>query len=340
VSPPAAESGTAARPGPSRGRAWAKVAIKSTLGALVVIAAARHASRTWGDLRARGESVRVAAGPFAAAVGLYLAGLVPFGVFYHRVMRAGPSPIGPYAAIRAYLVSHLGKYVPGKALVVVMRVGLSTPYGARAATSALASLYETLVMMAAGGLIAAVAFGPGSTLSIPVPMSAGRSVAVPMPLVGLGLGGAFLVVVAPGVFPRLAGLVRLPFPGVGPDALPATSARLLAEGLALAVVGWTLLGLSQVAVFAGLYPGGLSVAAWPATVASVALATVVGFVVPVAPGGLGVREWVLWTALGATIDPDYAVVAALVLRLAWVVGEVAAAAVLFAIRPLPRPVAP
>ena len=36
-----------------------------------------------------------------------------------------------------------------------MRVGLATPYGARPATAAFATLYETLVMMAAGGLIAA-----------------------------------------------------------------------------------------------------------------------------------------------------------------------------------------
>ena len=53
-----------------------------------------------------------------------------------------------------------------------------------------------------------------------------------------------------------------------------------------------------------------------------ALATVAGFVVPISPGGLGVREWVLWTALASAIDRDLAVVAALVLRLAWVAGEV------------------
>ena len=51
------------------------------------------------------------------------------------------------------------------------------------------------------------------------------------------------------------------------------------------------------------------------------------------PGGLGVREWVLWTALASAIDRDQAVVAALVLRLAWVIGEVLAAAILTVIRP-------
>jgi uncharacterized membrane protein YbhN (UPF0104 family) len=63
------------------------------------------------------------------------------------------------------------------------------------------------------------------------------------------------------------------------------------------------------------------------------LATVAGFAVAVAPGGLGVREWVLWTALGAaTGDRDRAVVAALALRLVWVVAEIAAAGLLLLFR--------
>ena len=40
------------------------------------------------------------------------------------------------AALRAYLISHLGKYVPGKAMVVVIRAGSSAPAGARPATAA------------------------------------------------------------------------------------------------------------------------------------------------------------------------------------------------------------
>jgi uncharacterized membrane protein YbhN (UPF0104 family) len=67
-------------------------------------------------------------------------------------------------------------------------------------------------------------------------------------------------------------------------------------------------------------------------VASVALATVAGFVVPIAPGGLGVREWVLWTSLGTSLNHDRAVVASLTLRLVWVAAEVAAALVLLPLR--------
>jgi uncharacterized membrane protein YbhN (UPF0104 family) len=329
VSPSDPEPTPAASP---KRRAWIKVAIKSALTVLVVAAVARHAGKTLRDLHARGESIRVAPGPFAAAVGLYIAGLVPLGLFYGRVLAASRTPISPFAAIRAYLISHLGKYVPGKALVVVMRAGLSAPSGARPATAAIATFYETLVMMAAGGLIAAVAFAEKSWATIPLPFATGRSVTVSLSLIGFIPGIALLIVVEPRVFPWLATLAKMPFRGVGPDALPTFGWRLLGEGLALAAIGWVLMGLSQLAVLAALGPSTHLAAEWPTVIGGVALATVAGFVVPIAPGGLGVREWVLWTALASALDRDRAVVAAIVLRLAWVVGEVVAAAILLAIR--------
>jgi glycosyltransferase 2 family protein len=66
----------------------------------------------------------------------------------------------------------------------------------------------------------------------------------------------------------------------------------------------------------------------PVVIASVALATVAGFVVAVLPGGLGVREGVLMSALAPALGSDRSVVAALMLRLVWVAAELAAALVL------------
>ena len=149
---------------------------------------------------------------------------------------------------------------------------------------------------------------------------------------------AFLIVVDPAVFPRLSGLASVPFPGVGPDALPDVTRRLLGEGLLWSLAGWTLLGLSQVAVIRAFVPSGVAPALWPMIVGSVALATVAGFVVAVLPGGLGVREGVLMATLAPAVGTEVAVVAALALRLAWVLGEVLAAAVLTVARPpLPMP---
>jgi len=321
----------------------AKLAIKSVLTALVLAFVARHVAGTWRDLAARGAYLRIDWPWMALASAFYLAGLAAFGAYFGRVLASGPKPTRAYPSLRAYFISHLGKYVPGKALVVVMRAGLLTPHGARASTAAFATLYETLVMMATGALASSLVFAIG--WYTPPPAARGHAtdiaridIRLAAILAGAGLGLAFLVAAWPSVFPRLARLARVPFPDVGPEALPRVSAGLLAEGVAWSLVGWALLGLSQVAVIRGLRPGGLTPSAWPLAMACVALATVAGFAVPISPGGLGVREWVLWTALGSAIDRDLAVVSALALRLAWVVGELVTAAVLVSIRPsAPQP---
>jgi uncharacterized membrane protein YbhN (UPF0104 family) len=309
-----------------------KLAIKLVLTALVLAFVARHVARTWSDLRAKGETIRIDPGWFGLAVVLYVAGLCLFGAYFWRVMAASSTPTPFVPSLRAYLISHLGKYVPGKAMVVVIRAGLVVSCGGRAAT---ATLYETLVMMATGGLVAAVGFagGGGPSASIKVPGMGETSIEGPLALPGLAFGLLFLVVVWPSVFRRPAGMIKGSWAAIGPDAMPRLSVGLLAEGIAWSTAGWVLLGLSQVAVIRAVVPDGLAGSAWPLAIASVALATVAGFVVPISPGGLGVREWVLWTALAAAVDRDLAVVAALLLRLSWIIGEAIAAAALLPIRP-------
>src|ERR1700674_863114 len=106
---------------------WGKRAIKLVLGVLVLWAVGRHIARIYWDLRQHGGSVHVEAGWVAAAVVLYLVGLCCNGVFYGLVVRRGQVQVPYLAALRAYLISHLGKYVPGKAMVVVIRAGLLAP---------------------------------------------------------------------------------------------------------------------------------------------------------------------------------------------------------------------
>jgi glycosyltransferase 2 family protein len=312
-------------------------ALKSAVALVVLWAVGRHVLRTWNDWRDRSISLHFEPGWLIGSGLLYLAGLSAFGRFYERILNASatPVPLGP--AVRAYLVSHLGKYVPGKAMVVVIRTGMVVPFGARASTAAIATFYETLMMMAAGGLIAAVGFAPavGShPLEITLPVW-GR-VEFPVyrlaALSGLGSGLAFLVLVLPPVFARLVGLASLPIPGVGPEAMPRLNGRLLVQGLFWSSAGWVLLGLSQLAVVRAFDPEGaqtlIALGLAPVVIASVALATVAGFLVAVLPGGLGVREGVLMSALAPALGSNQSVAAALTLRLVWVVAELAAAAVL------------
>jgi uncharacterized membrane protein YbhN (UPF0104 family) len=291
--------------------------------------------RTWRDINRHEVTLRVQPEWLFASGLIYLAGLCCSGRFYGQILQASSTPIGTAPAIRAYLMSHLGKYVPGKAMVVLMRAGLSTAYGCRAATAAIATFYETLVMMAAGGLVGALGFAlsggsPPLELNLPLLGKVGAELYHLAGLVGLGLGLAFLVVVFPAIFRRLSLLFSMPFPNVGPEALPRFSFGLLASGLFWSTAAWMLLGYSQVAVLEALIPPwpGQHAAFMALVTACVALATVAGFVVAVLPGGLGVREGVLMVALGPSLGQDEAVVAALALRLVWVAAELLAASIL------------
>lgn len=326
----------AAAPGRGRARHPARrkwiLALKLVVAVLVVLAVGRHVVKTWRDLHSGGRALHFDLGYLALAIGLYLAGLCVFGVFFWRILAASATPVGLLAAIRAYLISHLGKYVPGKAMVVLIRAGLVAQAGARPATAAFATLYETLTMMAAGGLMAALGFALRPVAPLRLALGSERGVPLPPLLLSLILAIPFWAMIWPRVFPRLSAWISLPFPGVGPEALPRFSGSLLGVGLACSAVGWILMGLSQVAVVWALDPAGVAVREWPLLVASVAVATVAGFVVAL-PGGLGVRELVIMTTLAPAMGADLAVVAALALRLAWVIGEVAAALLLSFVRP-------
>jgi hypothetical protein len=298
-------------------------AIKAVLAVLVLLAIGRHIAKTWAELATHRARLQIDLGPVALAIPLYAAGLGFFACYFRRIMSASNTPMALIPAVRAYYISHLGKYVPGKALVVVMRAGFSASFGARPATAAFATLYETLVMMAVGGLLAGAGFALPPTQWLAVAL-------------GAGFGVAFFVLVEPRIFPRLSRLISIPFPGVGPDALPSFSWRLLAEGFLWCVAGWILLGLSQVAVVSGLAGRTLALSLWPTVIASVALATVAGFAVAVMPGGLGVREWAIMTTLQPAVGETVAVASALLLRLTWVLGELIVAAILGPLRPRPE----
>jgi hypothetical protein len=293
---------------------------KTLIGALVVFAISRYVMKIWAKLPPEGREIHVNWSWVAVSAACYLAGLLVFGFFFDRVLIRGNVLIGLYAAVRAYVISHLGKYVPGKALVVVMRIGLLAPAEARASTVTFASFYETLVMMAAGGLLAAGFFATDRAY---------WSTALP----ALGIGGGFLVIVSPQVFPRVSRLAILPFSKIGNEAIPTISARLLAVGLSTDAVGWMLWGMSQVALVLAISPQGFPAAHWPVVIASVGFATIAGFVVALLPGGLGVREGVLMAALTPAVGETTAIVAALGLRLVWISVELVAAGFFSLIRP-------
>jgi uncharacterized membrane protein YbhN (UPF0104 family) len=215
-------------------------------------------------------------------------------------------------------------------MVIHLRVGMLYNADGTSLAVAVTSTYETLTCMASGAMLGVLLL---PYLGILPPEVSGKATAL-IVLAALPVTlGALNRVAA-----RIADRKR------GPDArpLPAPSLWLLAQGLLHGCCGWCLLGLSLGLVVAsvGLDTESLT-QTYPSDVGAAALSYVAGFVTLVAPGGLGVREYVLMEALAprfeGMLDPTasrgVAIVVALLVRLSWTVGEVAVALTLYFLRP-------
>jgi hypothetical protein len=276
---------------------------------------------------------------------LYIAGLSFSALFWGRLLtHLGHRPPALSVA-RAYFVGHLGKYVPGKAWALVLRAGLIRGERVPVGLAGLTAFYEVLTTMCAGSVLAALLFavcglgneGASSSwgalfgllrLERPEGGVVNRWTAVALSLL---LAVATGVPLWPGVFNRLAPRLVPGFKDREGD-LPRLRVAHLAEGLFLAGCGWLLLGGSLFAALLGT--AGPVVDATPLVLArltaAVALAYVAGFVVLVAPSGLGVREFFLALILTpeltrGALDPAEApavvVLTVLVLRLVWTLSE-------------------
>ena len=94
-------------------------------------------------------------------------------------------------------------------------------------------------------------------------------------------------------------------------------------------VAWILLGVSFWAVLQSMgIPGPSLLRSLPGYVASVSLATVAGFL-SLIPGGAFVREAILTGITGPSLGEGVALVAAVVLRLVWLVSEMVISGMLY-----------
>jgi uncharacterized membrane protein YbhN (UPF0104 family) len=261
---------------------------------------------------------------------LYLAALAFSAWYWYWLLwRFGEKP-GLLRAVRAYYVGHLGKYIPGKALALVIRGSLIQSAEVKFGVAIITAFYEVLTTMASGALVAALLF----TLWPP------RFGGLDWDPVFLGL---LLVVAAgipllPGVFNRLVrGLARR-FQHVESFRLPQLRMGTLLLGLAVTAVGWLLAGLSVWALLQALcpQPQDLDLVRLARFTAATSLSYVAGFMALVVPGGVGVREYILLQFLpqelaeaGITPAEPLAAVAILVLRLVWTAAEVGAAVALY-----------
>jgi glycosyltransferase 2 family protein len=259
--------------------------------------------------------------PLILAGLLYLGCHTLWGTFWWQLLRGQGVRASWYASLRAYFVSQVGKYVPGKAWVLLLRVGLLRSSEARPAVVIVTGLYETLTNMAAGALLG-VALLPWSGLSnqLSAWQRYGLFSLALMPLALLGLN-------------RLVRRIAIKYRRSDAPPIPVPSLGLLAVGLVQAMLGWALLGLSLWLTSCGLSidPPELTGESYLQYLSWVCIAYVIGFVILVSPAGVGAREYVLQTVLArqllaadGTSAEALAAAIALGVRVVWTLFEILA----------------
>lgn len=299
-------------------KSWAVTGGKLLLVLLVAWYVRKEVGKAWNQL-VHGEA-NVSFDPFWAvmAMGGYGASLLVAGSYWRWLLCDLGAEISWVRALRAYIAGHLGKYVPGKALVVVIRSSLAAGPKVDAAVAAVTVFVETLTMMASGAALAFV-----------VLLATGAN------WKWLAFAGALLCITGGPTIPRVFRLV-LRLVGVTrkwPEAaaqLHQLHARVLVAGWCCMVVAWVLQGCSLWATFMCLGFDGVSLSEnLPLLTAAAAISIVAGFVAFL-PGGLGVREAVLLEILeGVNLVQGAALLATVGSRLVMVAAELVLAAAFY-----------
>ena len=298
---------------------------KGLLFALVVwgiILAWREAEGEMRSLQFRWQQLR---GGWLLAAGLfYAAAQVVQGLFWHRILKSMGQHPGAYEAVRAFFIGHLGKYVPGKLFVVIIRTALVRSNRTAVLPAGTSVFLETFFFMAVGAALAAL------VLLV-------QSQAASVRLLALCVAAAIMAVTCPPVWSFCVRHSHFVFERIGQRSpLPEYDLRMWSVGWLLCTVSWLLCAASLGATLCAIPLADthqvelVTLGRW---LAAVATSVVAGFLSFLPGGGIGVREWVLDQLLATDYGPAAAILSALLLRAVWLVTEVVGSAILYLVAP-------
>lgn len=254
----------------------------------------------------------------------------PATYWFYALQHLGQKP--KYAAtLRAHIVGHLGKYIPGKIFVVLIRSGLLKGPGMDTTVCVLSIFLEGLMQMAVGALVVAG-------------LAVGWSFQAEDQNLLLGSLLLFAMVglpILPPFFKRGVKIIGVKKFSSEVQKVDQLSWKTFLFGVPLMLGYWFLLGISLWCVLRGI---GLSVslAVLPVALLAITASMVAGFVIVVSPGGMGVREaiicMILTTSLTAFTDtPEAAAaVSACVLRILWIIVELICAGTVYTLLASPN----
>lgn len=249
------------------------------------------------------------------AVIFSMVGMVPSWIGWQAILRDFGQKVHWSACLHAYFLGHLGKYVPGKAMAVLLRVGELRRYGVLMGPAVLSVFIETLTGFASGGILGAVLL---QWIETPRWLQLLALAAIPFAVLAL-VPYPFRWILKPLVRTRLG-------KGVEP-VIEAIDGRLMLRTVAWALVAWMLQGLALYSVLEslkGLQPSLLSGSsvgyALVVCISSMSLGGLAGFL-SMLPGGALARELASIGVLISIIPEPIALIATVLTRLTSILAE-------------------
>lgn len=257
---------------------------------------------------------------------LSAAAIFPAGIAWLQTLRDFQLTIPHRHGIYAYFLGHLGKYVPGKAMAIALRVGYLHRLDIPVRPTILSVFIETLTSLASGSILGALML---QWMPVPIWLKVCALVCIP-------LAAATLI---PYTFRGLIARISRSRLGAMPEhVVHAISWQLIGRCTAWSTLGWLMHGTAAWILLMAIYPEPdlATPNAWSACVSSNALAALAGFL-SLLPGGAGVRELVATWGIATLVPETVALASAVITRLMVIAAELMVNGMLaFWIHLLPR----
>lgn len=280
-------------------------------GLLILAFVARYLVRNWNAIRNEPIAWEFSPLLIAASLAVVLATYALLAQAWRRMLAGWGHPLPWTAAARIWVLSSMGKYIPGKLWALAGMALLAQRRGISVWSATASAVLLQIVSLGTGALLVGIT---GFSLF-----------AAERPAMGLALGaivvGSLLVLLV-ALRPAIAAPLLARF-GVAPERL-APAPGTVGFGIAANLAAWTAYGAALWLLTRGVLPAaelGLSDA-----IGAFAGSYLAGLLFLLAPGGLGVREGVFMWMLDDRLGPANALALAAVSRLAMTAADLLAAA--------------
>ena len=282
---------------------------------------------------------------------------LPSTWFWQRLIELlGDRNLRRYPLIRAYFCGSLGKYVPGKAAVILIRSALAKRHGVSFVRASIASMVEAGAVMLVGCVVTialAVTVIPPEAVPVwfieAVPRETTSWSHLLIAVAVLLMAMPIVAMPANWIFKKITRIVEKRSrqdlqPDSGDDDVSAEQAtdestsgkltwRFLAAASLMFALSWAGHGLSLLLVLRAMNPEVMTIDNWLISTAAAAAGTSIGFFAVFAPGGLAVREGLIITMLAPSTGGPIAVAAAGLYRLVSLAAECGIAVTLYLVTP-------